>query len=170
MADGQRGALRALCCCCMRHWHPRAPSGIGTARHPLTSTGRSTGTCSASTRTSRRTATGRAAGSPSRGWRCGCVVGGETGGTEHCRRALQARYGGSIAALDAAWGVSAPSWAALRDHLHDPGLNATAFGADDADFVGTVAGQYAQVGLTSDGSGGDNRRPVRAGGAAGGVR
>ena len=100
---------------------------------------------------------GRVAGSLSRGYRCGChrVVGGETGGTEHCCRTLQARYGGSIAALDAAWGVSAPSWAALRDHLHDPGLNATAFGADDADFIGTVAGQYAQVGLALEGCGGE---------------
>jgi hypothetical protein len=58
---------------------------------------------------------------------------------------LQARYNGSIAALDAAWHIDAPSWADLSAHLHDAGLNATAFGLDDADFIGKVAGQYAQV-------------------------
>lgn len=58
---------------------------------------------------------------------------------------LQARYGGSVAALNAAWLIDASSWSDVRNHLNDPGMNKTAFEADDADFIGVVAARYFNV-------------------------
>lgn len=58
---------------------------------------------------------------------------------------LQKRYGNSIAALNAAWNITATSFADVVNHLQAPGLNKAAFNADDADFQGVVAQQYFAV-------------------------
>ncbi len=62
---------------------------------------------------------------------------------------LQSQYGSSILALNRAWEINATSWADLHNHLNDPLMNKTAFGNDDANFIGIVAGRYAEVTTTA---------------------
>jgi hypothetical protein len=59
-----------------------------------------------------------------------------------CVAWLQTRYA-SLAALNAAWGTAAASWAALGAAL--PAKNVAAFEADDADWVGAVVDKYLNV-------------------------
>jgi hypothetical protein len=59
---------------------------------------------------------------------------------------LQTTYNGSLAALNAAWNISAGSWGTVVDHLADPGINYTAFGEVNGNFTGyVVAARYFSV-------------------------
>lgn len=57
---------------------------------------------------------------------------------------LQSRYG-TVAALDSSWNIRAASWQDVAAQLSSPGLNQTAFAADDADWLGVVADRYFNI-------------------------
>jgi beta-galactosidase GanA len=59
---------------------------------------------------------------------------------------LQARYP-TLAAINAAWGTSAASWASLGAAL--PAPHAAAFHADDLDWQGEVVDRYLNVSTTA---------------------
>jgi agarase len=68
-----------------------------------------------------------------------------TAGARAALAFAQQRYNGSLAALNAAWGTAAPTWAALGAGAPFPMPPSAARAADDALFLGAAAERYHNI-------------------------